>query len=78
MMNDDEWCLMISLCAFYVIVINGKTHGGDITASGTATFALDLQKEHLYRRKCHSGADFVHGKEVLRFSHVRMRLYINN
>lgn len=73
MMNDDEWCLRILLCVSYIIVINGKTHGDDIAASGIATFILDLQKEHLYRKKRQAGADFVHGKEVLSFSHDRMR-----
>lgn len=55
MMNDDEWSLMILLCISSIIVINGETHGDDITASAIATFVLDLQKEHLQKEKASWG-----------------------
>lgn len=72
MKKDDEWCLMILVCTAQIILINGKTHGDDITAPGTATFVLDLQKEHLYRKKWQAGVDFLHGENVLSFSHNSM------
>lgn len=64
---------MILVCTSYMALINGRTHGDDITAPGTATSVLYLQKEHLYRKKWQAGVDFVHGEKVLSFSHDKMR-----
>lgn len=73
MMNGDECCLMILVCIAYTTLINGKNHGDDITAPGTAKFILHLQKECLYKKKWQAGVDFICGEKVLSSSHDRMR-----
>ena len=63
---------MVLVCMADIILLNRKTPGDAITAPGTATSALDLQKERLYRRKWQAGVDSVHGEKVWSFSHDRV------